>query len=481
MEENFKLIGRQKEIVILEACRTSSMAELVAITGRRRIGKTYLVTNVFSSDLSFHVSGILNSSVREQLYHFHQQLIRFGLEEEELPKSWIEAFHHLARSLDKRVQQKKHVLFFDELPWLDIQHSGFLRAFSSFWNDWASMQKVVVIICGSASSWMMQKVVQDKGGLHNRITHHIKLQPFTLAEAGQFMQYKGIVMSRHQILELYMVTGGIPHYLNSIKPGKSAVQNINQICFESSGVLNDEFSKLYAALFKHPTRYIQIIRALATKWKGLTREEIISRVTLSDGGSVTKILNDLELSGFIQSYKPFSNVKKNTLYRLTDPYSLFYLRFIENNPYSGQNVWLQLSQTQTWKSWSGYAFENVCLIHSEGIKKALGVSGILTKLSSYVFKGNETHDGFQIDLLIDRADNAINICEMKYYSADVTITKTYARQLRNRLATFREIANTKKQLFLTLVTTHGLRQNKNSMGLIDHVIDLDALFEVKEF
>jgi len=252
-------------------------------------------------------------------------------------------------------------------------------------------------------------------------------------------------------------------------------------CFEPSGVLHDEFSKLYAALFKHHTRYVLIIRALATKWKGLTREEIKSSVPLSDGGSMTNILLDLELSGFIQSYKPFTNVKKHTLYRLTDPYSLFYLRFIEKNPYSGGNVWLQLSQTQAWRSWSGYAFENVCLIHAEGIKKALGISGILTKLSTYLYKGDETRDGFQIDLLIDRADNAINICEMKYYSADVTISKTYARQLRNRLAAFREVTHTRKQLFLTLVTTHGMRWDKNSTGLIDHVIDLDALFEVKEF
>ena len=271
-----------------------------------------------------------------------------------------------------------------------------------------------------------------------------------------------------------MALGGIPMYLKQITPGLSAAQSIDEICFKKTGFLKDEFSKLYPALFESAANHINVIRALATKWKGLTRKEIVDLCKLREGGRISKYLSELEYSGFITSYHPFGKSKKNTLYRLTDEYSLFYLKFIEKKR---DQSWLKISNMQTWKSWCGYAFESICLKHIELIKKALGISGIQTEESGFVFKGDENSNGFQIDLLIDRRDNSINLCEMKFYESEFTIEKTYAATLRERIAQFKSLSKTKKQVFLTFISTFGIKQNANSLGLVHHDITMDALFD----
>lgn len=467
--------GRIHEINILQEALKTDNPEMIAIIGRRRVGKTFLIQTVYKKHICFEMTGSQNTPVKEQLQNFANQLQSYSKSNIAIspPANWTAAFHQLSSFLDTKKFNKKKVLFIDELPWLASHKSRFLSAFGYFWNNWASKKNIVVVICGSAASWMIEKVVHNRGGLHNRITKFISLSPFTLAETKEYLLSRNVSINHYQIIQLYMAMGGIPHYLKEIQQGKSAAQNIDAICFARNALLKDEFLKLYPSLFAKASNHISIIRALATKWKGLSRKEIVKISKLPDGGSVTKYLTELSQSGFINAFLPFGKTKKDTLYRLTDEYSLFYLKFIENKR---RQSWDNLSQLQTWKSWSGYAFENICLKHSYLIKHALGISGVYSNESSFIFKGDQGSKGFQIDLLIDRNDNSINLCEIKFYESEFIVNKSYANTLRERIALFKMRTKTRKQVFLTIISTFGLKSNIHSIGLVNQEITMDALF-----
>ena len=478
MEKLF--IGRKEETAILEDALQSYEAEMVAVIGRRRVGKTFLVESVYNKRIAFEVAGIQNASKKVQLENFVLQLAEVSESTFPIqtPTSWLQAFALLISYLKQKQEQEKEkqVVFFDELPWMATHKSGFLNGLSYFWNSWAVKQNIVVVICGSAASWMIQRVVNNRGGLHNRITKQIYLAPFTLAETEAYLKARKLQFDRYQITQLYMALGGIPHYLKEIKAGKSAVQNINQICFVPNARLKDEFLRLYPALFANAENHIAVIRALATKWQGLTRKEIVQLSKVVEGGSLSRVLEELTQSGFISSYRPFAKIKKTKLYRLTDEYSLFYLKFIEGQEHEGKNVWNYLSQTQLYKTWNGYAFENICLNHIPQIKKALSIAGIYSLSSSFYHKGSKQKEGAQIDLLIDRKDGVINLFEIKFYNEAFVINKKYAETISQKRRVFKKITKTNKQLFFILITTFGLKPNQYSMNLIAQTLTLDDLF-----
>ncbi len=473
------MIARKKEIEILEKTFISQKPELVAVFGRRRVGKTFLIRSFFEGKIDFELTGLKDGTKEQQLRNFAysmkeaQKLIDLPSP----PKDWLEAFHQLKSYLEAlNNSEKRKVVFIDELPWMASGKSDFLTGFSYFWNSYASKTNIVVIICGSATAWMVQKIINDKGGMHNRVTQKIQLQAFTLAETEAYFQEKNIVLDRYQLLLLYMVMGGVPHYLNQVVAGKSTIQNIDDICFQPHGFLRNEFNNLYSALFNNPDRYEAIVLALSSTWKGMSRTEIIEKTKIKDGGGLTTMLIDLEQSGFISSYIPFAKKKKDTLYRLTDCYSLFYLKFIKNIPAKETISWQSLSQTQAWITWSGYAFENICFNHIHNIKAALGIAGVHTNQYSFLSKPNEEMEGVQIDLLIDRQDHVISLCEVKFYNDELILTKTDADNLRRKKSIFRHATGTKKQIFIAMVTTFGLLENKYSIGLVDTALDMNALF-----
>lgn len=472
------LTGREKERAVLERAAASPTAEMIAVIGRRRVGKTFLIRSVFEGKIRFETAGVQNASLKEQLNNFHFRLkYSFGeLAPPKAPRTWQDAFFALTTCLERDASTHQNVLFFDELPWLAANKSRFLNAFSFFWNTWAVQKKIIVVICGSAASWMLQKVINDKGGLHNRITKRIELKPFTLRETEAFLQSRHIHLERYQIVQLYMALGGIPHYLNEVEKGKSAMQTIQDICFSNTGILQSEFKRLYAALFDNPEQHIAIIRALAQKRSGMSRGEIIEATGLPDGGGTSVCLEGLEASGFISAYQSFEKKKKEMLYRLTDEYSLFYLKFIETRPDLDEDTWQTLSQTQIFKSWSGYAFENICLKHTPQIKKALSIAGIHAEASTFYQKGQGNEQGVQIDLLLDRSDNTINLFEIKFYAEALALDRKQAEALRQKRTLFKYYTQSKKHLFLSLLTPFGLLENEHSIGLIDHALDLDALF-----
>ena len=474
-----KLVGRKKERAILQDALSSNEAEMISVIGRRRVGKTFLVTSTYQKQIAFELTGIQSASRKMQLRNFRDVIAEYINTDLalEIPVDWLAAFQLLKKYLTPLLGKTKKVIFFDELPWLDTHKSGFLQAFGYFWNSWASRQNLVVVICGSAASWMIRKVVKDKGGLHNRITKRIILKPFSLAETEHYLKYRHINFDRYQLLHLYMAMGGIPHYLKEIKAGQSAAQNIDEICFSETGLLKDEFSNLYAALFNNSDKHIRLVRILAKKKQGMTRADIIKTSKLLSGAGLTKTLEELLQSGFINAYFPFGKKKKESIYRLTDEYSLFYLQFMETKRNESTGIWKHLSQTQAYKTWSGYAFESICLKHLVQIKKALNIGGVYSLASTFYKKGSKSQKGVQIDLVLDRNDHVVNLFEIKFYNETLSISKTYANALREKMSTFKKATKTRKQLFWTIITTFGIDPNQHSLGLIDSVLDMNVLFE----
>ena len=478
------MIGRQEEISILNKLINSERSELLLVTGRRRVGKTYLIRETFKENTCFEFIGTQYGNTENQLQKFTLEIQNFFPEKSQniSLKNWSVALRHLSNCIENlKKTKKKRVVFFDEFPWIAQHKSNFLQEFDYWWNSWASKQNIVVVITGSAASWMIQKVVNNKAGLHNRITQRIHLQPFTLQETRLFLESKKINLDLYQTLQVYMAMGGIPHYLENIEKGESAAQNINRMCFTANGLLRNEFQNLYAALFDHSENHISIVKTLSQKWKGLSRQEIIAVTHFTDGGGLTKLLDELESCGFIMKIIPLGKKSKDTLYRLIDEFSLFYLHFIEGSRASSKDVWMQKSTTQPFITWQGYSFENICIRHDGAIKAALGIAGIYVEVSSFFFKGDAENAGFQIDMLLDRADNTINLCEMKFYNSDITVDKSMADMLRKRRTRFKEVSGTKKLIFNTLITTYGVQTNEHSLSQIDQTITMDKLFGLERF
>ncbi len=469
------IIGRTNEIKILNEKLASDTSEFVAVYGRRRVGKTYLVRNVFDNKFTFKLTGLANATLHEQLANYNMAM------QEQYPQyrnrtadSWMEAFQHI-RQVIGRLKPKKKIIFIDELPWFDTPNSKFIQALEHFWNSWASARKdILLIVSGSAAAWMINKLINNRGGLHNRVTQKLKIEPFNLMECKQLLTHKKINLDFYHLVQLYMVLGGIPFYWDALKKGLSVPQNINKLCFEPQGLLKAEFDNLFKSLFTKAERHESIIATLAKKGKGLTREEISKGTKIPTGGTLTQLLDELEESGFIRKYMSFGKSTKISLFQLSDFFSLFHIKWMKGQKKYSQHHWEKMIDNPGQKAWSGYAFEQVCLAHTEQIKKALGISGVLT--AEFAWKSTHSKDGAQIDLVIDRRDGVINLCEMKFSTGSFTIDKKYDTELRNKAAAFREETRTKKALFITTITTYGLKANTYSLN-VPSDLKMDVLFQ----
>jgi uncharacterized protein len=468
------LVGRNDEVKRLRSLLLNKESDLVSIIGRRRVGKTFLIKQVFHNEILFQVTGIMDGSKKEELQVFMDACLEaFKIKKAvPKPKNWIAAFKFLAEQLGKP-QKKKRVLFFDEMPWLAGTTTAFIKAFEHFWNHYCTNLNVLVIICGSATSWMVQHIYKSRGGMHNRVTERIQLEPFTLAEVKTFFDRKRIKFTQQEIIFIYMALGGIPFYLNQIPRGLTAVQAINQVCFGKKAILYNEFEQLYRALFKNAEDYLKIVRLLQRKKYGLTRSQLVAQSKFSTGGTLTKVLNNLEQCHFITCTESFVKTQRDTIYRLTDEFSIFYLQFVEPNK-NIKDYWLKNFDKQSTRIWYGYAFENLCYRHIDAIKIALGINGISTRVGSY------WQPETQIDMLIDRADDAINIIEIKHYQSTYIFTKQDDEKISKNKALIRAATKNKKSVFTTMITLNGLAENKYK-HLIDQHISAEELFLLKQF
>ncbi len=474
-----KLIGRTVEYKVLTSCLTSKGSEFIVVYGRRRVGKTFLIRKAANDKFAFFLTGAHEIPKNEQLINFAITIQKyFKTERLEVPKNWILAFYELSKHLEVLPKGNK-IIFIDELPWLSTAKSCFLPALENFWNSWASLRDdIKLVVCGSATSWMIDNLIHCRGGLHNRITHQIVLEPFTLKECEDYFRSYGFSYSRKQIAECYMIMGGIPYYMSLMDKSKSVAQNVDLLFFAPNARLKYEFSDLYNALFKKACAHIQVVTVLATKGKGLTRQEIVKLAGVTDNGALSTVLEELEKCGFIRSYEPFGNIQKatdkrqksDTIFQLIDFYTLFYFDFIAQNMFRDENFWTTSFNSPIHNTWSGIAFERLCLAHLPQIKKALGISGVQTTACSW------RNSSAQIDLLIDRKDDTINVCEMKYSKGKYEINQSYEEKLNDRMETFVSDTGTKKTLLLTLITTEGVKQNTHSEGVQCEVV-IDELFE----
>ena len=479
MKEAIKLIGREPEIEILDRIMEAGHPEFLALYGRRRVGKTFLIRKYLKDNIVFDFTGTRDGTTQQQLSNFFGEYVKRTRDKKvkQTPSSWMEAFGLLATHLRRLPKKKlKWVVFIDEMPWIDTPKSRFISGLEFFWNQHISaMGNVLLIACGSASSWILKKLIHARGGLYNRITQRINLMPFNLYETELFIHALGAKLSRYQILEIYMAMGGIPFYLKEIVKGKSAAQIIDATCFSPKGLLYAEYTQLYHSLFKNADQHIAIIEALASRPQGMARLDIANKTKISEG-SLSRALEELVECDFISIYYPFINKKKTSIYKLTDLYSLFYLKFIKPNKKSGKGAWEQLSKQNGFAAWSGYAFENICMMHINQIKKALGISGVFTTNSSWMFKGNDTLPGAQVDMIIDRADQTINLCEAKFTRENFAVTKSYSDQLRMKKSVFKEATQTKKIIFTTLLSTFPAIKNQHYLGYIDNEVTMEKLF-----
>ena len=459
------IIGREKEIATLQGLLGSDESQFVAVYGRRRVGKTFLIREAYNYDFVFQHNGTYGATRKQQLSDFRESLYNAGMGKCAMPKTWSDAFHLLWDFLKVMpVDGKKKVIFIDELPWMDTPKSNFVRSLDHFWNAWATTRKdIILVICGSATSWIIDNVIMNYGGLHNRLTCKVHLQPFCLRECKQYCESKNLGYKDRQILEAYMALGGIPYYWSFLKKGQSVAQNFDRMFFQMGGELSQEFDALYASLFKKPRRHIAIITALAKKKRGLLREEVLKTSKLTDNTDFSKALQELEQCGFIRKYTTIGKKNKDAIYQLIDNYTLFYFDFIRENVNGDEHFWTSQAGSSIHAGWAGRAFERVCMQHVSQIKDALGFSAVVSSVHSWSYKGEKgpvsgktIHKGAQIDLLIDRNDDTINLCEMKYTNAEYTITEEEDEKIRNRIEAFVRETETEKTVLLTMITSFGL-------------------------
>lgn len=470
------IIGREREYEVLEACVASKKPEFLIVFGRRRVGKTYLIREFFHERFSFYSTGIPDEKTRNQLKAFNESLMYYGDTIKTIPKDWFEAFRRLRALLEKedipreRVSGKR-VIFLDEVPWMDTARSDFKSAFDFFWNSWGSAQKdLLLIVCGSATSWIITNILNDRGGFHNRVTKRLRLDPFTLGECEEFYKQNGIKLGRDKIIESYMIFGGIPYYLNLYDRKQSLPQNVDSLIFDERGDLHDEYDHLFRSLFKNPNNHEKLIEAMALKRKGLQRTDLADCSGVSDGESLTKALRELVECGFVRKYENYSTKKNGCFYQVIDPFVLFSLNFLKKPVIKS---WQTFTKSPDYYAWRGNAFEIVCLNHIPQIKGALGISGV--ESAEYSWKSNAKGGGAQIDLLIDRRDDVINLCEMKCTDSEFVIDRKYREELLHKFTVFTEEAAPKKSVHITMITSNGLKKNEHA-EIVQNIIEPDRLF-----
>lgn len=468
-------IGRKKEIARIKTLLTSPRSEFLALTGRRRVGKTFLIDNVLGDHYCFSMTGIQNGNTQTQLVNFAVKLAEYaGNAVPIVPENWQLAFLQLKNYLKTLDKNRKQVLFIDELPWVSTARSGFVQMLAHFWNDYLSKEShFILVICGSASSWISRKIINDPGGLHNRVTENIHLYPFTLSETREFLRSKGLQFSLQDIAKIYMTLGGVPFYLEQLHKGESFSAAIERICFSPNGILHNEYNNLFNALFTNAEVHQSIVGVLATQNSGLTHTEILQHLKMPQAtGSYQRAIEELIISDFIIELSPYGKKKRGAVYQLIDEYCVFYHQFISQNKRYSPGLWQQLAEGQSYKVWAGYAFEMLCHKHIDAIKQALGIAAIYTQIYSMRIPSAPDSEGFQIGLLIDRKDDSINLCEMKFYNGPFTVNKTYYQELLLKKQRFMEYSGTKKQVFITLITNHGVVDNEYAKEIVDVQLSL---------
>lgn len=466
------LSGRAVERAILERATASEKSEFLAVYGRRRVGKTFLVRRFYQDKpvVYFEVVGRFGGTLADHLRIFAESLAEafYGGAALAPAEDWHAAFRSLVSAIESRKTKKKFVLFFDELPWIATHRSGCLQELEHFWNSWASRRDdIILVVCGSAASWMLRRIVNAKGGLHDRLTQTMRLLPFSLTEVRDFFVDRRLAFTTRDLIELYMVFGGVPHYLDHVQRGLSVAQIVDRLCLQKDAPLINEFDRLFVSLFGDDEVYVVVVRALSKKRGGLTRNELLRALGVRSGGGITQILENLEEAGFISSTTPFGRTSRDRLIRLSDQFSVFHLKWLDTKRPAS---WQAERKSPRWRAWAGLTFESVCHAHAGAIQRALGISGVKASVSAW------QHPEAQVDMLIDRADDVVSLVEIKFTDAPFEITRAYADQLRRKGEVFRLRTKLRKAVHVVMVTPYGVVPNRYAKELVDAEVTMQDLF-----
>ena len=453
------LVGRENECAQLNRCMERDEAQLIIVQGRRRVGKTYLVNQFFKGSFDFKLTGEYKGTKEKQLENFWLEYCRRTNTAERKPENWKDAFEMLRRYLSNLPAETKRIVFLDEMPWMDTENSDFLSSFEYFWNDFGcSLDGLIFIICGSSTAWIEDNIDHNEGGLFNRKTCKIILQPFCLRDTERYLKGIGIEWSRYDIAECYMIMGGIPYYLSFLNPDLSVSENIDHLFFQKSAELADEFDQLYRTLFNNSQDYIRIVEALSKKKRGLTKTEISKAAKLSMNGELCRKVNHLVSSGFVRANPYYNQYTRDMQYQLSDYYTLFYFRFIKDHYGKDEQFWTLTYDYPPRRTWAGLTFEQLCKDHIMQIRQRMGISGVLCEVSTWNTKGksgpeDEDKNGAQVDIVIDRRDHTISLCEAKFSINEFEIDKEYEQKLRDKMEAFRKETKTTKTLQTVMITT----------------------------
>lgn len=477
------IIGRKEEINKLAQFLNSSKSEFIAIYGRRRVGKSYLVEEVYKDKIAFRAIGAFIKDKDERTYkqiqldHFYESLIDSGMPEDaQRPTNWREAFRLLKKYLEG-LRTKRRVVFLDELPWLaGPQSSEMITELGYFWNSWADRQRnIVLVVCGSATSWMLDNVIRDYGGLHGRLTGTIRLLPFTLNECELYYKKHGFHLSRYEMAVSYMAFGGIPYYLDRMDREKNLSENIDDFFFKDDKI-HQEFKDVYTGLYATSERYVDVVKTLGTKFYGMTRRELADAIGIELGGTFSKILDNLHESGITREYPRYGKERVETVYQLKDFFSLFYMHFIHGKG-TGAGNWRTIQRTPTFYTWAGNTFEMLCIEHLEQIKEALRIATISR---NYCWSGKGPNgSAAQIDLVLEwKGERTDYLCEMKFSEHEFVIDKQYENELANKIDAFLVSKQHTKthSVQLVMVTTEGVQRGVHSKD-VNQQVTLDDLFK----
>lgn len=479
------IIARKEEQRVLQSLKNENTAQFLAVYGRRRVGKTFLIREFFEDSFSFKHTALSPLELKDinpdalykaQLAEFKKSLVRYGHNNDNPIADWFEAFDRLRELIESKRTREKAIVFIDEMPWLDTPRAGFISALEHFWNDYGSgKHNLLLIVCGSSTTWMLDKLIHNQGGLYGRTTKEMHIHPFTLSECEEYYKSRGIMMDRYDILQSYMILGGVAYYMSYMEKGRSLAQNIDSLFFCQGGRLEDEYNKLFTSLFGENDKYQKVVEFLSKSRYGATQDEIANAVGMSRGGTLSKMIKALVKSDLVISYYDFKGSNKEAYYKLTDLFCLFYLNFVRKHPTTNQTFWQDNQNSPKLNTWRGLAFEDVCFVHQNEIRHALGIGGVHTEIYPWRNESTTAGKGAQIDMIIDRADRVMNVCEMKFTIGEFTIDKNYDAALRNKIATVMELTRGRRNPQMTLITTYGLKDNQYS-NRIQRIVTMNDLF-----
>ncbi len=473
-----KLVARSAETDELKRCERSGKSELVCVYGRRRVGKTYLVEQTFSGSFAFRATGVEGGNMRQQLKSFNQRLQEHGDPQRTIPKNWFEAFSRLDIVLSRedaaRSPYGKKVVFLDEFPWFATARSEFLMAFGEFWNRRGTAgDDIMVVICGSATSWIVGNVLENTGSLYNRVTSQVYLEPFCLGDAERFFVDRGFGWTRSQIAESHMVFGGLPYFLELLDPNESLRANIERLCFAPHALLAHESSKLLEATLKKSPAYDRLLSYLAKHRCGVEKQACFEQTGLAKG-TFARAVDDLLKCGYIREFKVPTKRGKPLFLQLVDPFLLFHYRFLSKKSGDRVGSWSDCIQDEArYKSWRGCSFEILCVLHEAQIKRALGISGVRTRC--YPWTSDQGAGGAQIDLVIERDDGIINICEMRCTDRPFSMDAATEASLLNKVDVFKRETGAKNPVKIVVVSASGIAGVAHT-EYISRTITLDDLF-----